>query len=171
MLGINTDFSLRMAVVAIFLVLGFEVAGLAPAMFIATYGSSDNSSLLKVSDKNVSGTENGNVTTKGNVFLNQTKDTAGNQTVLAINSSNTTSANGSNAKILTNASRATASAFAAITWLIACTISIATTTTTSPYNNNYHLYNHHLTLSHPDHHRNNKIPFRSCNLHSNCPHL
>ena len=50
-------------------------------MFIATYGSSDNSSLLKVSDKNVSGTENGNVTTKGNVFLNQTKDTAGNQTV------------------------------------------------------------------------------------------
>ena len=94
-----------MAVVAIFLVLGFEVAGLAPAMFIATYGSSDNSSLLKVSDKNVSGTENGNVTTKGNVFLNQTKDTAGNQTVLAINSSNTTSANGSIAEILTNASQ------------------------------------------------------------------
>ena len=59
-MGINTDFSLRMAVVAIFLVLGFEVAGLAPAMFIATYGSSDNSSLLKVSDKNVSGTENDN---------------------------------------------------------------------------------------------------------------
>ena len=57
MLGINTDFSLRMAVVTIFLVLGF---GLAPAMFIATYGSSDNSSLLKVSDKNVSGTENDN---------------------------------------------------------------------------------------------------------------
>ena len=94
-----------MAVVAIFLVLGFEVAGLAPAMFIATYGSSDNSSLLKVSDKNVSGTENGNVTTKGNVFLNQTKDTAGNQTVLAINGSNTTSANGSIAEILTNASQ------------------------------------------------------------------
>ena len=81
------------------------MAGLAPAMFIATYGSSDNSSLLKVSDKNVSGTENGNVTTKGNVFLNQTKDTAGNQTVLAINSSNTTSANGSNAGMLTNASQ------------------------------------------------------------------
>ena len=73
-------------------------------MFIATHGSSDNSSLLKVSDKNVSGTENGNVTTKGNVFLNQTKDTAGNQTVLAINDSNTTSANGSIAEILTNAS-------------------------------------------------------------------
>ena len=92
-----------MAVVAIILVLGFEVAGLAPAMFIATYGSSDNSSLLKVSDKNASGTENGNVTTKGNVFLNQTKDTAGNQTVLAINGSNTTSTNGSVAEILTNA--------------------------------------------------------------------
>ena len=104
MLGMNTDFSLRMAVVAISLVLGFEVAGLAPAMFIATYGSSDNSSLLKVSDKNVSGTENDNVTTKGNVFLNQTKDTAGNQTVLAINSSNTTSANGSNVGMLTNPS-------------------------------------------------------------------
>ena len=74
-------------------------------MFIATYGSSDNSSLLKVSDKNASGTENGNVTTKGNVFLNQTKDTAGNQTVLAINGSNTTSTNGSIAEILTNASQ------------------------------------------------------------------
>ena len=94
-----------MAVIAIFLVLGFEVAGLAPAMFIAAHGSSDNISLLKVSDKNVSGTENGNVTTKGNVFLNQTKDTAGNQTVLAINDSNTTSANGSIAEILTNASQ------------------------------------------------------------------
>ena len=90
--------------VAIFLVLGFEVAGFAPAMFIATYGSSDNSSLLKVSDKNVSGTENDNVTIKGNVFLNQTKDTAGNQTVLAINGSNTTSANGSNVRMLTNPS-------------------------------------------------------------------
>ena len=74
-------------------------------MFIATYGSSDNSTLLEVSDKNVSGTENGNVTTKGNVFLNQTKDTADNQTVLAINSSNTTSANGSIAEILNNASQ------------------------------------------------------------------
>jgi hypothetical protein len=94
-----------MAVVAIFLVLGFEVAGLAPAIFIAAHGSSDNSSLLKVSDKNVSGTENGNVTAKGNVFLNQTKDTAGNQTVLASNSINTTSANGSIAEILTNASQ------------------------------------------------------------------
>ena len=93
-----------MAVVAIFLILGFEVAALAPAMFIATYGSSDNSSLLKVSDKNVSGTENDNVTTKGNVFLNQTKDTTGNKTVLAINGSNTTSANGSNAGMLTNLS-------------------------------------------------------------------
>ena len=80
------------------------MAGLAPVMFIATHGSSDNSSLLKVSDKNVSGTENGNVTTKGNVFLNQTKDTAGNQTVLASNSINTTRANGSIAEILTNAS-------------------------------------------------------------------
>lgn len=60
--------------------------------------------LLKVSDKNVSGTENGNVTTKGNVFLNQTKGTAGNQTVLASNSSNTSSANGSNAGMLTNLS-------------------------------------------------------------------
>ncbi|MGB7664001.1 MAG: hypothetical protein WBL67_14805 [Nitrososphaeraceae archaeon] len=104
-MGINTDFSLKMAVVAIFLVLGFEVADLVPAMFIAAHGSSDNISLLKVSDKNVSGTENGNVTTKGNVFLNQTKDTAGNQTVLAINDSNTTSANGSIAEILTNASQ------------------------------------------------------------------
>ena len=85
-MGINTDFSLELAVVAIILVLGFEVAGLAPAMFIATYGSSDNSSLLKVSDKNASGTENGNITTKGNVVLNQTNDTAGNQTILAINS-------------------------------------------------------------------------------------
>lgn len=102
MLVINTDFSLSMAVVAIFIVLGF---GIAPAMFIATYGSSDNSSLLKVSDKNVSGTENDNVTTKGNVFLNQTKDTADNQTVLASNSSNTTSTNGSIAEILTNASQ------------------------------------------------------------------
>ena len=103
-MGINTDLSLKLAVVAIMLVLGFEVAGLVPSMLIATYGSSDNSSLLKVSDKNVSGTENDNVTTKGNVFLNQTKDTADNQTVLAINGSNTTNANGSNVRMLTNPS-------------------------------------------------------------------
>jgi hypothetical protein len=58
-----------------------------------------------ITEQYVSGTENGNVTTKGNVFLNQTKDTTGNQTVLAINSTNTTSANGTNAEILTNASQ------------------------------------------------------------------